>query len=141
MTERGPEKDVAVIKATLEAYARHLNEGNIEEWMSLWGPMAVQMMPFVPAVEGKDAIREVMKPIFEKYTVELTIKEIQDVLAYLDSGVTRCTYSMKLTDENGRRVPDVPDGKTLTLWGRNQDGAWKIHYDCSNANSRKREYP
>ncbi len=141
MTERGPEKDVASIKAALESYARHLNEGNMEEWMDLWGPFAVQMMPFVPAVEGKEAIKGVMKPIFEKYTVELTIREVQDVLAYLDSGVTRCTYTMKMTDKNGRRAPGIPDGKTLTLWGRNPDGEWKIQYDCSNSNSRKREYP
>lgn len=99
------------------------------------------MTPFVPSAEGKDAIRKVMKPIFEKYSMELRIREIQDTLAYHDSGVTRCTYTMKMTEKDDRRAPGIPDGKTLTLWGRNPDGEWKIQYDCSNANSRKREYP
>lgn len=141
MTERGPEKDVAAIKAALLDYAKHMTEGNFDEWMALWGPFAVQMMPFVPAVEGKEEIRKVMKPIFEKYDMELTIREVQDVLAYIDSGVTRCVYTLKMKGKEGSRAPGIPDGKTLTLWGRNPDGEWKIQYDCSNSNSRKREYP
>lgn len=141
MTERGSEKDVAAIKAALMDYAKHMTEGNYEDWIDLWGPSAVQMMPFVPAVEGKGEIGKVMKPIFEKYNMELTIREVQDVLAYLDSGITRCVYTLKMTDKNGRKAPGIPDGKTLTLWSRTPDGEWKIQYDCSNANSRARSYP
>ena len=81
---------------------------------------------------------KVMRPIFEGYVVELTLTGIQDILAYADYGVTRCTYSMKLTEANGRRAPGIPDGKTLTIYRRQPDGTWKIHYDCSNANSKKK---
>ena len=140
MKENGTKEDTEALRETLESYVRYLNEGKFEEWLSLWEEDGVQMMAFVPAVEGKEEIKKVMQPIFERYSVELNIINIQDVLAYDDYGVTRCTYSMKLTDENGRRAPGIPDGKTLTLYKRQPDGMWKIHYDCSNANSRKREY-
>lgn len=99
------------------------------------------MMPYVPASEGIDQIRAVMQPVFRNYSVELTINEIQDVLVYHDSGVTRCTYSMKLKDKNGNRVPGIPNGKTLTMFGRQPDGKWRIHYDCSNSNSRNVRIP
>jgi ketosteroid isomerase-like protein len=140
MKELGTKEDVDALRGTLESYVRFLNEGNFKEWLSLWEEDGVQLMDFVPAVEGKEEIKKVMQPIFERYSVELTLTEIQDVLAYDDYGVTRCTYSMKLTDKNGRKAPGIPDGKTLTLYRRQPDGMWKIHYDCSNANSRKREF-
>jgi ketosteroid isomerase-like protein len=139
--EHGSKEDIAKLKNTLESYVKYLNEGKFEEWLDLWEENGVQMMAFVPSVEGRESIKKVMQPIFEKYTVELVISEIQDVLAYDEYGITRCTYSMKLVDMNGRRAPGIPDGKTLTLYRRQVGGTWKIHYDCSNANSRKREYP
>jgi ketosteroid isomerase-like protein len=136
----GSKKDVEALRETLESYVRYLNEGKFEKWLSLWMEDGVQMMAFVPAVEGIEEIMKVMRPIFEGYVVELTLTGIQDVLAYDDYGVTRCTYSMKLSEVNGRRAPGIPDGKTLTIYRRQPDGTWKIHYDCSNANSRKREF-
>lgn len=139
--EHGSKNDINSLREALELYVRYLNEGKFEEWLNLWEENGVQMMDFVPSVEGKESIKKVMRPIFERYSVELTITGIQDVLAYDDYGVTRCTYSMRLEDEKGRRAPGVPDGKTLTLFRRQSDGSWKVHYDCSNSNSRKREYP
>lgn len=139
--EHGSKSDIDALRETLESYVRYMNEGKLEEWLDLWEDNGVQMMDFVPSVEGKESIKKVMKPIFEKYSVELTLTGIQDVLAYNSYGVTRCTYSMRLRDEHGRRAPGVPDGKTLTIFRRQPDGSWKVHYDCSNANSRKREYP
>ena len=136
----GSQEDVIALRETFESYVMYLNEGRFEEWLSLWMEDGVQMMAFVPTVEGKDEIMKVMRPIFEGYVVELTLTGIQDVLAYDEYGVTRCTYSMKLTEANGRRAPGIPDGKTLTIYRRQPDGLWKIHYDCANANSRKREY-
>jgi ketosteroid isomerase-like protein len=136
----GLKEDVYALRETLESYVMYLNEGKFEEWLSLWEADGVQMMAFVPAVEGKDEIKKVMQPIFEGYVVELKLTGIQDVLAYDDYGVTRCTYSMKLSEVNGRRAPGIPDGKTLTIYRRQTDGTWKIHYDCSNANSRKKEF-
>lgn len=140
MRELGARADVDALRGTLESYVRFLNEGSFDEWLSLWEEDGVQMQAFVPAVEGKDKIKKVMQPIFERYTVEIKLKDIQDVLSYSDYGVTRCTYSMKITEKNGRKSPGIPDGKTLTLYRKQTDGTWKIHYDCSNANSRKREF-
>ena len=124
----------------LEAYAMHMNNGDFEGWLSLWNRDGIQMMPFVPAREGIEEIRAVMEPVFKKYTVELSINEIQDVIAYHDSGLTRCTYTLTLIDQKGRRIQGDPEGKTLTLYTRQPDGSWKIIYDCSNTSARKRSF-
>jgi len=117
-----------------------MNNGDFEGWLSLWNQDGVQMMPFIPAREGIEEIRAVMEPVFKKYTVELSINEIQDVIAYHDSGLTRCKYTLTLIDQKGRRIQGDPDGKTLTLYTRQPDGSWKIIYDCSNTSSRKRSF-
>ena len=50
----GSKEDVDALKETLESYVSYLNEGKFDEWLSLWMEDGVQMMAFVPAVEGKE---------------------------------------------------------------------------------------
>jgi ketosteroid isomerase-like protein len=138
---KGSEKDIAALKGMLEVYVGHFNKGDFEEWMALWNKNAVQMMHSVPATVGVDAIRKVMSPIFKNYTVEITINEILDVEVDHGFGLTRCNYTMKLKDSKGKRVPGIPDGKTLTIYARQPDGSWEITYDCSNSNSRRIIFP
>ena len=99
------------------------------------------MMHSIPAIVGIDEIRTEMAPIFRNYTVELTINEILDVIVDHDTGITRCNYTLKLKNSKGKRVPGIPDGKTLTTYARQPDGSWEITYDCSNSNSRKISFP
>jgi ketosteroid isomerase-like protein len=137
MQQKGPEKDIAALKGMLYDYAGHFNSGNFEEWLSLWNRDGVHMMHSVPAIVGIDEIRAEMAPIFRNYTVELTINEILDVIVDHDFGLTRCNYTLKLKNSKGKRVPGIPDGKTLTIYARRPDGSWEITYDCSNSNSRR----
>jgi len=58
--EHESKQDHDTLKETLESYVRYLNDGNFKEWLNLWEENGVQMMAFVPSVEGKDAIRKVM---------------------------------------------------------------------------------
>ncbi|MBT6605362.1 hypothetical protein HOB36_09775 [Candidatus Bathyarchaeota archaeon] len=141
MPLKGPEMDIVALKGMLDDYARHFNSGNIEEWLSLWNRNGVNMMHSVPAIVGIDEIRIEMEPIFRNYTVELTINEILDVIVDHDIGLTRCNYTLKMKNSKGKRVPGIPDGKTLTIYERQPDGSWEITYDCSNSNSRRISFP
>ena len=80
-----------------------------------------------------------MEPIFRNYTVELTINEILDVIVDHDTGIIRCNFILKLKNSKDKRVPGIPDGKTLTTYARKPNGSWEIIYDCSN--SRKISFP
>jgi len=137
MLLKGPEKDIAALKGMLYDYAEHFNSGDFEKWLSLWNRDGVHMMHSVPAIVGIDVIRAEMAPIFRNYTVELTINEILDVIVDHDFGLTRCNYTLKLKNSKGKRVPGIPDGKTLTIYARQPNGSWEITYDCSNSNSRR----
>jgi ketosteroid isomerase-like protein len=129
------EKDITVIKDTLNQYAVECNTGNLDGWLSLWAKDGRQMPPDAPARIGLDAIREGMKPVFDDMKLDIVIKSVDDVEVHGDLGLTRCKYSLKLTPKAGGDTLDVmPDGKALTLFGKQEDGSWKIVYDCFNSN-------
>ncbi|MFX0054296.1 MAG: YybH family protein [Promethearchaeota archaeon] len=129
------EKDLTAIKDTLNQYAIECNTGNFEGWLSLWAEEGKQMPPDTPARIGIDAIREGMRPVFDDMNLDIVIKSVDDVEVHGDLGLTRCKYSLKLTPKAGGETLDVmPDGKALTLFGKQKDGSWRIVYDCFNSN-------
>ena len=76
-----------------------------------------------------------MQPAFEQMNLVMNISRIGDVKVYGDFGLTRCTYTLKLTPKvGGETIHAEPDGKALTLYEKQPDGSWKIVYDCYNSN-------
>jgi len=133
--DKAREKDLNAIKDMLNQYAVECNNGNFEGWLSLWAKEGKQMPPDTPARIGLNAIREGMKPVFDDMKLEIVIKSVDDVEVHGNLGLTRCKYSLKLTPKAGGDTLDVmPDGKALTLFGKQKDGSWKIVYDVFNSN-------
>ena len=133
--EKGTKKEITAIKDMLNQYAIECNTGNFDRWLSLWAEDGTQMPPDAPARKGIDQIRDGMKPVFDDMNLDIVIKSVDDVEVHGDMGLTRCKYSLKLTPKAGGDSLDVmPDGKALTLFGKQSDGSWKIVYDCFNSN-------
>jgi uncharacterized protein (TIGR02246 family) len=130
------EPDITAIKEMLNQYAVITNAGDWDRWISLWADDGVQMPPDDPARIGKEQIRAGMKPIFDQMDLDIVIHGIEDARVYGDLGFTRCTYTLKATPKaGGGTISVMPDGKALTLYGRQPDGSWKIVYDCFNSNT------
>ena len=129
------ESDIAAIKETLNQYAVGVNTGDFDRWISLWVDDGVQMPPSTPSRVGKEQIREGMKPAFDQMNLDITIHSIEEAKVYGDLGLTRCTYTLKMTPKaGGETIVAMPDGKALTLSRRQPDGSWKIAYDSFNSN-------
>ena len=128
--------DTTVIKEVLGQYEASCNSGDFGLWISLWADDGVQMPPDTPTRIGKEQIREGMEPVFDQMNLEIAIHSIEDAKVYGDFGLTRCTYTLKLTPKAGGETIDaMPDGKALTLYERQSDGSWKIVYDCFNSSA------
>ncbi len=128
------EHQIAAIKETLNQYAEHVCAGDFEAWLSLWIEDGIQMPPDTPARVGKAEIRAGMKPSFDGMNLDMVIHEIQDARVFGDHGLTRCRYTLKLTPKvGGETLVAMADGKALTLYERQTDGAWEISYDCFNS--------
>lgn len=124
----------AAIKEVLGQYAAGCNAGDFDLWLSLWTDDGVQMPPDTPARIGRDQIREGMKPAFDQMDFDVAIHRIEDARASGDLGLTRCTYTLKMTPKaGGETINAMADGKALTLYERQSDGSWKIAYDCFNS--------
>jgi uncharacterized protein (TIGR02246 family) len=130
------EADIIALKKMLDRYAVSINAGDFDLWMSLWADDGIQMQPDIPTRIGKEQIREGMKPGFDQMNVDLVIHNIEEAKVYGELGLTRCTYTMKMTPKaGGETINAMPDGKALTLYERQSDGTWKIVYDCFNSNA------
>ncbi len=133
--KRDVEADIAAINEILNQYAVTCNTGDFDLWISLWADDGVQMPPGAPARIGKEQIREGMKPTFDQMNLYIAITSIEEPKVYGDLGLTRCTYTLKMTPKaGGETINAMPDGKALTLYERQSDGSWKIVYDCFNSN-------
>jgi uncharacterized protein (TIGR02246 family) len=126
------EADIAAIREVLGQYAVACNTDDFDLWMSLWARDGTRMAPNAPAQIGKEQIREAVKPLFEGMNLDMNI-HIEEAEVYGDLGLTRCTFTLKVTPKaGGEEIVVYPDGKALTLYERQSDGSWKIAYDCFN---------
>jgi uncharacterized protein (TIGR02246 family) len=122
------------IKEVLNQYAVACNNDDLDLWISLWADDGTRMPPNAPATVGKEQLREAVKPAFEAMNLDMTI-HIEEAKVYGDLGLTRCTFTLKMTPKaGGEEIVFEPDGKALTLYERQSDGSWKIVYDCFNSN-------
>jgi len=128
--------DITAIKEVLNQYAVGVNTGDFDLWISLWADDGVRMPPDAPTQIGKEQIRKEQKPGFDKMNLDITIHSIEEAKVYGDLGLTRCTYTLKVTPKaGGETIIAMPDGKALTLYERQSDGSWKIKYDIFNSNA------
>jgi uncharacterized protein (TIGR02246 family) len=133
--KQNTEADITAIKEIGNQYAVACNTGDFDLWISLWADDGVQMPPGTPARIGKEQILEGMKPLFDQMNLDITIHSTDDVKVYGDLGLSRGTYTLKMTPKaGGETINAMPDGKALTLFERQSDGSWKVIYDCFNSN-------
>ena len=127
--------DITAINEIFSQYCLAANTGDFDLWISLWADDAVRMAPDSPAQIGKEQIGEAMKPAYDQMNFDITI-HIEETKVYGDLGLTRCTYTLKMTPKaGGETIIAMPDGKALTLYERQSDGSWKIKYDIFNSNA------
>jgi ketosteroid isomerase-like protein len=92
---------------------------------------AVYLPTFEPRVEGKKAIMESFRPLFDDHTLKLTWIPLRaEVSASGDLGWTTGSYELTRFDEKG--APHVRRGKYVTIWHRQADGSWKAVLDGGN---------
>jgi ketosteroid isomerase-like protein len=92
---------------------------------------ATYLPTFEPRVEGKKAIMESFRPLFDDHTLKLTWIPLRaEVAASGDLGWTTGSYELTRLDEQG--AAHVRRGKYVTIWRRQADGSWKAVLDGGN---------
>lgn len=123
------------ITEVLHQYEETLNKNDFDAWISLWADKGVQLPPNTPMRSGIKKISETNKPPMVTMFYDIKLKSIDYVRVSGNTGITICTYSLKLTPKKGGdTIISEPDGKALTVYEKQSDGKWKILYDCFNSN-------
>ncbi len=92
---------------------------------------ATVMAPGAPRARGKAAARAVFEGLEERPAFSLTwAPDSATLSASGDLGYTMGRYRMTVRGEDGEDV--VTDGKYLTVWHRQTDGAWRVAVDMFN---------
>jgi len=125
------EDDVEAIKNLTKEYDAIINSGDLDSWMSLYADDAVRMQPNMPALVGKDAIRNFYQPIFEQYVIDIN-ETCEEVIVCGDWAFVRGTYTYTMTPKVGGD-PSLDSGKWIALHKRQSDGSWNIYRNIFNS--------
>lgn len=100
-----------------------VNARHLERYAAVFAEDGVWIPPGQPAVRGRAAFREWVRPFFERYAYDFSIAEAVVRVAG-EWAVERGTFSSTLTEGTGR--PVTHGGAYVLLWRRDADGQWRI---------------
>ena len=117
----------------LERMAREAAEAkDLERYLSFYADDAVLFWPGMPMVTGRAAIREFMQGFFSMPAFSLSFETAKvEVSQAGDLAYTYGTNKVTLVAPDGKKMKD--QGKYLTVYRKQPDGAWKVVADIGNS--------
>jgi len=124
-TAKAHDAAVQAIKETESAWMTDINTKDVEKWLSYYTDDASVLVVNAPIATGKDAIRNMLKPMLSDpaFAIQFSASRVE-VAGSNDLGFTQGTYSMTMTDPKTKK-PVTEKGKYLTVFRKQPDGSWK----------------
>jgi len=124
-TAKAHDAAVQAIKETESAWMTDINTKDVEKWLSYYTDDASVLVVNAPIATGKDAIRNILKPMLSDpaFAIQFSASRVE-VAGSNDLGFTQGTYSMTMTDPKTKK-PVTEKGKYLTVFRKQPDGSWK----------------
>ena len=121
----------------LEEYIEPYKTGDIERWLKIFAEDAVGMHNTMPALEGKEALRQFAETVHSTFNIEQLDVTVDSSINEGDWALTRGNFvaDFVLKDGNTGERSQPRQGKYILLWERQNDGTWKIILDMGNNNS------
>lgn len=101
-----------------------VNTGDVDRYTKMLTPDAVWIPPNHPAVEGRQAIREWLEPLFKEYRYDFALKGSRVQVAG-DWAVERGAFQSSLQHRGGGAA-QRHSGTYIVLWRQSASGEWKI---------------
>ena len=117
------------IRKALEDYATAWVTADADLWLSLWDQDGIQMPPGGPEID-KATLTHVAPAQFVPGSVGAMTVTPQEIVVCGDWAWARCSYECDYTDSG--RLHHI-EGKALSIFRCQPDGAWKFFRDCHNS--------
>lgn len=101
-----------------------VNTGDLDRYTDMLTLDAVWIPPGQPPVEGRDAIRRWLEPLFKEYRYDFALKGSRVQVAG-DWAVERGVFDSSLQRRRGGDLQRQV-GTYIVLWRQNETGEWKI---------------
>ena len=125
--------DIAAINDLREKERKAAVAGNVDALMALRTDDFIAMLPGMPAVKGKEALREVLTGMFGQMEEFEHETRSEEVIVSGDWAFHRGTFTDKVTLKSGGE-PIAYEGKYLWILQRQEDESWKYAVQMSNRN-------
>jgi ketosteroid isomerase-like protein len=119
--------DKEAIEQNQATFVARGNAGDVDGVMMCCSDDVVMMPPNAPAVVGADAVRSWLTEFFEHFTPNLET-HTENLVVEGDLAYARRSYTWTLTPKAGGE-PIKESGKTVLIYKRDEDGAWKAALD------------
>jgi uncharacterized protein (TIGR02246 family) len=127
--------DLKTIKDGEIAWAGYWAHRDLDKIVSLYADNASVLVPNVPIMNGKDAIRAGLKDmVADKNLLFSSTTSAAEVARSGDLAYTQGTYSLTITDSKTKK-PVTEIGKYVTVYKKQADGSWKAIEDINNADA------
>ena len=136
-----PDQQVASLpdfeQLVLNDYIKPYKTGDVERWLEVFADHAVGMHNTLPALEGKQALRQFAETVHSTFNIEQLDVTVDAVTRSGDWVLTRGNFTAHFVPRQGNpeAQSQARQGKYILLWERQDDGAWKIILDMGNGNS------
>jgi len=129
-----PAADPSVLLEADRAFAKDVEEGGSEAWVSWFASDGAQVVPGAGEVRGKDSIRALMAYL-DRPGTKLTWEPTRaQIAASADLGWTTGTYESETPGPDGQIRRG--QGRYVTIWRKQDDGSWKVAMDLGNPTSQ-----
>jgi ketosteroid isomerase-like protein len=120
--------DEAAVRQTDENWSKAAQSKKVDYWVAFYSDDAVLLPPNDKKASGKENDRKVIADLLGLPGLALSWEPAKvEVAQSGDLAYTQGSYQLTTTDAHGKPMTD--QGKTLEVWKKQADGAWKCVAD------------
>jgi len=128
--EKNSDKDFAALGKFLSHNNEAVNTGDVEAEVNRFTEDGTYMWPGVPAIEGRDALREWFEQRFAEVDVNLESESLE-LQVFEDWAFERGTYNARIRKKKSGEL-QVLNGKYLNILQKQPYGSWLIYCRIRN---------
>ena len=124
--------DEVALKSLDDEWAKTVGSRDVDKMIAYYSDDAIVMLPNIPTLTGKEAIRNLWRSMLDSPTFTGGWKATKvEVARSGDLAYISGDYEFTEQDEGGKPITDK--GKYVAVWRKQSDGSWRCVADMFNS--------